>query len=101
MTISDEGYLYAIDKNQGNIIRINDIFKDYKIKKRKFIKPTGFSVSQKNIYVGTNNGKLKVIELNTGNNVRDINISREIISKPFIFNENLFVIKNGAIIKYE
>ena len=101
MTISDEGYLYAIDKNQGNIIRINDIFKDYKIKKRKFIKPTGFSVSQKNIYVGTNNGKLKVIELNTGNNVRDLNISREIISKPFIFNENLFVIKNGAIIKYE
>ena len=101
MTISDEGYLYAIDKNQGNIIRINDIFKDYKIKKRKFIKPTGFSVSQKNIYVGTNNGKLKVIELNTGNNVQDINISRETISKPFIFNENLFVIKNGAIIKYE
>ena len=101
MTISDGGYLYVIDKIQGNIIRINDIFKDYKIKKRKFIKPTGFSVSQKNIYVGTNNGKLKVIELNTGNNVRDINISREIISKPFIFNENLFVIKNGAIIKYE
>ena len=101
MTISDGGYLYVIDKIQGNIIRINDIFKDYKIKKRKFVKPTGFSISQKNIYLGTNNGKLKVIELNTGNNVRDINISREIISKPFIFNENLFVIKNGAIIKYE
>ena len=101
MTISDGGYLYVIDKIQGNIIRINDIFKDYKIKKRKFVKPTGFSISQKNIYVGTNNGKLKVIELNTGNNVQDINISRETISKPFIFNENLFVIKNGAIIKYE
>ena len=56
---------------------------------------------QKNIYVCKNNGKLKVIELNTGNNVQDINISRETISKPFIFNENLFVIKNGAIIKYE
>ncbi len=101
MTISDGGYLYVIDKIQGNIIRINDILKDYKIKKRKFVKPTGFSISQKNIYVGTNNGKLKVIELNTGNNVQDINISRETISKPFIFNENLFVIKNGAIIKYE
>ena len=45
-TVSNEGYFYVIDKNKGYLIKINDIYKDYKIKKRKFIKPTGFSVSQ-------------------------------------------------------
>ena len=100
-TVSTEGYFYVLDKNQGNIIRINDIYKDYKIKKRKFIKPTGFSVSQNELYLSNNNGKLKVIELNSGNVIENIKISRDTISKPFIYKKNLFVIKNGAIIQYE
>ncbi len=100
-TVSTEGYFYVLDKNQGNIIRINDIYKDYKIKKRKFIKPTGFSVSKDMLYVTNNDGKIKVIKLNSGNIVQNIKISKNIISKPFIFNNNLFIIKNGGIIQYE
>ena len=100
-TVSNEGYFYVIDKNKGHVIKINDIYKDYKIKKRKFIKPTGFSVSQNELYLSNNNGKLKVIELNSGNVIENIKISRDTISKPFIYKKNLFVIKNGAIIQYE
>ena len=101
ITISDEGYLYVIDKDKGNIIRINYIFKDNRVKERRFLKPTGFSISQNMVYVSINNGKLKKIELSTGKDIQNINISREIISMPFIFNKNLFVIKNGTVIKYE
>ena len=100
-TVSNEGYFYVIDKNRGNIIRINDVYKDYKLKKRKYLKPTGFSVSQNELYLSNNNGKLKVIELNSGNVIKNIKISRDTISKPTIYKNNLFVIKNGAIIQYE
>ena len=100
-TVSNEGYFYVIDKNQGNIIRINDIYKDYKIKKRKFIKPTGFIVTQNMLYVTNNDGKIKVVELNSGNIVQNIKISKKSISEPFIYKKNLFVIKNGSIIQYE
>ena len=34
-TVSNEGYLYAIEKNKGNIIRVTDLFKIYKQKKKK------------------------------------------------------------------
>ena len=39
ITVSNEGYLYAIEKNKGNIIRVTDLFKIYKQKKRKNIYP--------------------------------------------------------------
>ncbi len=100
-TVSNEGYFYVIDKNQGNIIRINDIYKDYKIKKRKYIKPTGFIVTQNMLYVTNNDGKIKVVELNSGNIVQNIKISKNSISEPFIHKKNLFVIKNGSIVQYE
>ena len=34
-TISSEGYLYVIEKNNGNIIRITNIYNNYKVKKLK------------------------------------------------------------------
>ena len=36
-TISEDGYLLAIEKNKGNIIRVTDLFNNYKLKKRKNI----------------------------------------------------------------
>lgn len=100
-TVSNDGYFYVIDKNQGNIIRINDIYKDYKVKKRKFVKPTGFSLSQDTLYVSNNNGKLRLIRLDSGEIIKDIKISGDSLSKSFIYKKDLFVIKNGAIIQYE
>ncbi len=100
-TISNDGFLYTIEKKSGNLIRINDIYKNYKSKKRKFLKPIGFSLGLNKIYLTNNNGRLKVIELNSGNVINSKKISRENISKPFIYNNNLFVIKNGAIVQYD
>ena len=100
-TVSNDGYFYVIDKSRGNIIRINYLYKNYKIKKRKLINPTGFSISQNKLYVSNNNGKLIIIELESGNVIDDFKISGSALSKPYIYKKNLFIIKNGSIIQYE
>ena len=64
ITISEKGYLYLVDKKSGNIMRINDLYKDYKDKKRKQIKPTGFFIAANKIYVTNSDGKSKLKRFN-------------------------------------
>ena len=99
-TVSNEGYLYIIEKDKGNIVRITDLYKSYKIKKRKNIKPIGFVLGKKNLYLTSSDGKMIVAELNLGNIIGTVKVDRNFISEPFIFNQNLFIIKNGSIIQY-
>ena len=100
-TISDLVYLFVIKKNKGNIIRITDLFKNYKIKKRKNIKPIGFAIGKTNLYLTNTDGKMIVVDLTLGNILRIEKISGDFTSKPIIYNKNLFVIRNGSIIKYD
>tara|TARA_B100001057_G_scaffold235394_1_gene235679 strand:- start:2232 stop:3536 length:1305 start_codon:yes stop_codon:yes gene_type:complete len=100
-TISLEGYLVIIEKNSGNIIRITDIFDNFKIKKRKKIKPVGFIIGINNIYLTTENGRLLIIDIKSGKTKSIFKIDNEKISRPFILNEKLFVVKNNAIIKLD
>ena len=99
ISVSLEGYLIIIEKKSGNIIRVTDIFQNFKIKKRPKIKPTGFIVGLKNIYLSTSNGKLLVIDIASGKTISTLKIDNELISKPFVQNKNLFLIKDNAIIK--
>ncbi len=101
ITFSDNGYLFVIDKEKGNIIKIKDIYKIYKEKDRKKIKPIGFSISQDKIYLSNSDGKLIILDLKTGNIQKVEKITGKIMSKPFLYNNHLFMIKNGAIIQYE
>ena len=98
-TISIEGYLILIEKNSGNIIRVTDIFNNFKKKKRNKIKPVGFVVGLNNIYLSTDNGRLLVIDISTGKTISTLKIDNEKISRPIIQDKNLFVIKDNAIIK--
>ena len=100
-TVSENGYLFTIQKNEGNIIRINDIYKDFNLKKRKKIKPTGFTIGGNNLYLTNSDGNLIVISLSTGNVLKIEKVGRDLISKPFIYNENLFIVKNGSITQYD
>ena len=100
ITVSKKGYFYVLDKNKGNIIRINDLHKNYKIKKRKNIFATGFLVAQNKIYLSNNDGKLIVADLNDGNILSENKISGNKILQPYIDNNNLFIIRNGSIIKF-
>ena len=99
-TISNDGYLFVIQKEKGNIIRINDVYKEYNIKKRIDISPIGFVTSLTKLYLINSDGKLIVSELISGNTLSIKKISGGLISQPFIFNENLFIIRNGSIIQY-
>tara|TARA_B100001057_G_scaffold497772_1_gene602859 strand:- start:313 stop:1605 length:1293 start_codon:yes stop_codon:yes gene_type:complete len=99
-TISNEGYLYVVDKNKGNILRVTDLFTNYKDKNRKNIYPVGFVIGNKKIYLSNSDGKLLVVDIETGQTNKIQKISGDLISEPFIFNRNLFVIKNGSIAKY-
>ena len=101
ITFSDNGYLFVIDKEQGNIIKIKDIYKMYKDKNRKKIRPTGFSISQDKIYLSNNDGKLMILDLKTGNVLKAEKIARKIMSKPFLYNNHLFMIKNGSVVQYK
>jgi len=99
-TVSNEGYLIVIEKNKGNIIRVTDLFKYYKLKERKKIKPVGFAIGNTNLYLTNTDGKMIVVDLNLGVVKRVEKVSGDFISRPFIVNDNIFVIKNGSIIQY-
>ena len=100
-TVSENGYLFTIQKNEGNIIRINDIYKNFNLKKRKRIKPTGFTIGGNNLYLTNSDGNLIVISLSIGNVLKIEKVARDLISKPLIYNENLFIVKNGSITQYD
>ncbi len=100
ITVSDKGYLYLIDKKSGNIIRVNDLHQDYQTKKRKDLLPTGFFIAQNKVYLTNDDGKLIIADLSTGNIINMHKISSDKILQPYVNNNNLFIIKNGSIIKF-
>jgi len=99
-TISNEGYLYVVEKNNGNIIRISDLYLNYKIKKRKNVKPIGFAIGDTKLYLTNTDGKMIVVDLNLGKVIGVEKVAGNFTSRPFIFNQSLFVIRNGSIIQY-
>ena len=101
LTISNDGYFYIIDKNKGNIIRITNLYNHYKEKKRKNINPVGFVIGKNNLYLTNSDGKIIIVGISLGNTVKIEKISSDFISEPFIFNKNLYVVRNGSIIKYD
>ena len=99
-TVSEEGYLYVIEKNEGNIIRISNLLTNYKEKIRKNLKPIGFAIGNLNLYLTNSNGDIIVADLNLGSILNKKKIGNNLISRPFIYNNSLFVVRNGSIIKY-
>ena len=100
ITVSDNGYLYIIEKKTGNILRINDLYKNIKIKKRNDIKPTGFFISIGKIYLTNDDGKLIIANVNTGKILDIVKVASDKILKPLVNNNNLFLIRNGSIIRF-
>ena len=98
-TVTLEGYLVIIEKNTGNIIKISDIFKNFKQKERVKIKPTGFVIGNDSIYLTTDHGRLVVIDLATGITKAIIKIDNNKISRPAIIKQNLFIVSDKSIIK--
>ena len=98
-TVTLEGFLVVIDNPTGNIIRVTDVFDQFKIKKRNKIKPVGFSISETDIFLSTDHGKLLIIDILTGKTKSTLKVAKDKISRPFFSNNNLYLIKKDSIIK--
>ena len=80
---------------------MTDTFKSLKKKNRNKIKPVGFVIGINNIYLTTDNGRLIVIDIKTGKTNSILKIDNDKISRPFVLNKKLFVVKDNAIIKLD
>ena len=96
-TISLEGFFVILDKNNGNIIRVTDVFSNFK--KRKKINPSGFILGKKLVYLTTTSGKLILIDIESGKVTKILNIDNEKISRPMVLDKNLYITKNTSIIR--
>ena len=98
-TISPKGYFYVVEKNTGNIIRVTDLFYNLKPKKRKKIKIMGFVSTVDKIYLSTNNGKIMKVNIADGKIDLIYKVGRDKISKPYVNNSKLYIVKDNSIIK--
>ena len=98
-TVTLEGYLAAIDSRNGNIVRMTNVLNIIKNYKKKNIKPEGFIIANDKIYLSLNNGRLVIIETLSGKPIDIKKIDNEKISRPYILNNNMFIVRDNAIIK--
>ena len=61
--------------------------------------PVGFIIGLNNIYLSTNNGRLFIIDIATGKRVSILKIDNDKISRPFVLNQNLYIIKENSVIR--
>ncbi len=98
-SISNEGYLFVIDDNTGNIIRITNALKNIKNKKNK-IKPTGFIIAKNKVFLSLNNGRLIKIDITSGAQENLYKLGGSKISRPYVYKDKMYLIKNNSIIIY-
>ena len=99
VTISNEGLMILLNKNDGNIIRINNILKNIKKKRRKNYLPVGFIISNDKVYVSTKNGRLFIINFSDSTFQKILKLDREKIQRPVFFNKELYIAKDNSIIR--
>ena len=64
------------------------------------MKPTGFIIGKKNIYLSTDNGQLIIINIMSGKSTSIIKIAGGKISRPYVFSNDLYILKSNSIIKF-
>ncbi len=99
VTISDDGLLVTMNKESGQIIRINDLFKNIKEKRKKNFQPIGFLVGKFYIYVSTNNGRVLVVNFREGKIEKTLKLDNKKLQRPVYFNKSLYIAKDNSIIR--
>ena len=99
ITISDNGLLIVMNKESGQIIRINDLFRNIKEKRKKNFQPIGFLVGKFYIYVSTNNGRILVVNFKDGKIEKTLKLDNNKLQRPIYFNKSLYIAKDNSIIR--
>ena len=99
VTISDNGLLIVMNKSTGEIVRVNDLYKNIKEKRKKFYQPVGFLIGKFNIYVSTSNGKILVVNFKEGKIEKMLKLDNNKLQRPVYFNKSLYIAKDNSIIR--
>ena len=99
VTISDNGLFIIMNKKTGQIIRINDLYKNIKDKKKKDFQPVGFVVGKSYIYLSTKNGRVIVINFKDGKIEKMVKLDNNKLQRPVYFNRSLYIAKDNSIIR--
>ena len=99
VTISDDGLLIVMNKETGQIIRINDLLKNVKEKRKKNYQPVGFLIGKFNIYVSTNNGRVLVVNFKEGKIEKTLKLDNNKLQRPVYFNKSFYIAKDNSIIR--
>ena len=78
---------------------MTNIFNKIKKVKNKQIYPTGFVAGKNKIYTSLSNGELIIIDILTVKSKEIIKFSGDKISRPYVMNDSLYIVKNNAVIK--
>ena len=97
LTINDDGYLIAIDTNNGSIVRATYLLDKFKKKKRKKILFEGFIVASKKAYITTNMGYILICPISNGKVDKIFRLGKFKLSQPFVVNNRLYIVKNNSI----
>ena len=97
-SISQEGFLFVIDAKSGNIIRVSNVFLNVKNKKNE-IMPIGFILGNNKVYLSLSNGYLIKIDIFNGLLENSLKLHGSKISRPYVLNDEIYIIKNNSIIK--
>ena len=57
-------------------------------------------IGDKNLYLTNSDGKMIVVDLQNSSILKTDKVSSKLVSKPYIFNNNLFLVRNGSIVQY-
>ena len=99
VTLSNQGLLIVLNKKNGNIIRINNILKNVKKKRRNNYYPVGFIIIENKVYVTTKNGRLFIINFSNGAIDKILKLDREKLQRPVYFDKELYIAKDNSIIR--
>ena len=99
VTISNEGLMLLLNKTNGNILRINNILKNIKKKRRENYRPTGFIISDDKGYVLTRNGRIFIINFSDNSLQKVLKLDKEKLQRPVYFNRELYIAKDNSIIR--
>ena len=101
VTISNEGLMVLLNKTDGNILRINNILKNIKKKRRENYRPTGFIISDDKVYVSTRNGRIFIINFSDNSLQKVLKLDKEKLQRPVYFNRELYIAKDNSIIRID
>ena len=91
--------MFLLNKKNVNIIRINNILKNIKKKRREKYRPIGFIISNEKVYLSTDNGRLFIINFSDSSLQKILKLDREKLQRPIFFNKELYIAKDNSIIK--